>query len=196
MPAEVALRLDISFVDTAPGCTKEQVGNVSRFEALPLSDFGSGFVFLRAADQCRSNRSELLQNLLFEHGTNVRRSREVSLASREPALAAHVDEIGEWLGSGGSLVEVRPLPTERIRRDHTLGLELVVAHGTTKLYLTQRCHGHSSYPLSDCSEIEKEYLCHGFEIPAEEIGLVESLGRLYLLASQKRDWLPTPRPGR
>jgi hypothetical protein len=30
----------------------------------------------------------------------------------------------------------------------------------------------------------------------EEIGLVEKLGRLYLLASQKRDWLQTLRPGR
>jgi hypothetical protein len=28
------------------------------------------------------------------------------------------------------------------------------------------------------------------------IGLVDTLGRLYLLASQKRDWLTTPRPGR
>jgi hypothetical protein len=150
---------------------------VTGIEALPLSNFGSSFVFLRAADQRGSNRSELFQNLLFEHGTYVRRSREVGLTSRETALAAHVDEIGEWLSSGGSFVEVSPLATERIRRDHTLGLELVVAHGTTKLYLTQRCHGHSSYPLSNCSEIEKEYLCHGFEIPAEEIDLVESLGR-------------------
>ncbi|MFL5489664.1 MAG: hypothetical protein ACJ8AJ_14385, partial [Gemmatimonadaceae bacterium] len=32
---------------------------------------------------------------------------------------------------------------------------------------------------------EKEYLCHDSEIPVEEIGLVESLGRMYLLASQK-----------
>src|ERR1700692_3272462 len=35
------------------------------------------------------------------------------------------------------------------------------------------------------SEMEREYLCHDFEITAEEIGLVESLGGLYLLASQK-----------
>jgi hypothetical protein len=44
--------------------------------------------------------------------------------------------------------------------------------------------------------MEKEYLCHDSEIVVEEIGLVEKLGRLYLLASQKRDWLTTPRPGR
>jgi len=42
-------------------------------------------------------------------------------------------------------------------------------------------------PLSapNLSEMEKEYLCHDFENNAEEIGLVESLGGLYLLASQK-----------
>jgi len=38
---------------------------------------------------------------------------------------------------------------------------------------------------------EKEYLCHDSEFLLEEIGLVESLGRLYLLASQKGDKLPT-----
>src|SRR6266404_4164512 len=42
-------------------------------------------------------------------------------------------------------------------------------------------------PLSapNLSEMEREYLCHDFENNAEEIGLVESLGGLYLLASQK-----------
>jgi hypothetical protein len=38
---------------------------------------------------------------------------------------------------------------------------------------------------------EKEYLCHNFEILLEGIGLVGTLGRLYLLASQNRDRLPT-----
>jgi hypothetical protein len=32
-------------------------------------------------------------------------------------------------------------------------------------------------------------LCQDLEILLEEIGLVGNLGRLYLLASQKRDWL-------
>jgi hypothetical protein len=43
------------------------------------------------------------------------------------------------------------------------------------------------------SEMEREYLCHDFEIDAEEIGLVESLGGLYLLASQKPRQAPNPR---
>jgi hypothetical protein len=38
---------------------------------------------------------------------------------------------------------------------------------------------------SKLSEIQREYLCHDFEIDTEEIGLVESLGKLYLLESQK-----------
>jgi hypothetical protein len=38
---------------------------------------------------------------------------------------------------------------------------------------------------------EKEYLCHDSEILLEGIGLVGTLGRLYLLASQNRDRLPT-----
>jgi hypothetical protein len=51
-----------------------------------------------------------------------------------------VDEIGERLSAGGSLMKISPFTAERIRGNHTLGLELVVAHGTTKLNLTQRCH--------------------------------------------------------
>jgi hypothetical protein len=39
--------------------------------------------------------------------------------------------------------------------------------------------------------MDREYLCHDLEILVEEIGLVGKLGRLYLLASQKCDTLPT-----
>jgi hypothetical protein len=46
MPAEVSLGLYISFIDTAPGGTQKEVGNVAGFHALPLCDFGSGFVLL------------------------------------------------------------------------------------------------------------------------------------------------------
>jgi hypothetical protein len=94
-------------------------------------------------------------------------------------------------------VKIRALPTERIRRDYALGFELIVTHGTTELDLTQRCHNHSSYPIpGPLWEMKREYLCHDPEIVEKEIGLVDKLGRLYLLASQKRDWLTTPRPGR
>jgi len=55
-----------------------------------------------------------------------------------------MDEIGEWLRSGGSFVEISPFAAECIRRDYTLGFELVVTNWTTKLNLTQRCHGSSS----------------------------------------------------
>jgi len=36
---------------------------------------------------------------------------------------------------------------ECVGRNDTLGLELVVAHGTTKIYLSKRCHG-ASLPLA------------------------------------------------
>jgi hypothetical protein len=55
-----------------------------------------------------------------------------------------MDEIREWLRPGGPFVEISPFAAERIRRDYTLGFELVVTNGTTKLDLTQRCHGSSS----------------------------------------------------
>src|SRR6476660_6515660 len=45
--------------------------------------------------------------------------------------------------------------------------------------------GYSSLSALELWEIEKEYLCHDFKITATEIGLVESLCGLYLLASQK-----------
>jgi hypothetical protein len=107
-----------------------------------------------------------------------------------------VDEIGEWLRSGGAFVEIGPFATERIRRDYTLGLELVVTHGATKLDLPQRCHGYSSYQRSEPLRMQREYLCHGFEIDTEEIGLVESLGKLYLLESQKPRLAHHPATGR
>jgi hypothetical protein len=108
-----------------------------------------------------------------------------------------VDEIGEWLSPGSPLMKISALPAESIGRDYALRLELIVTHGTTELDLTQRCHNYSSYPiLVPLREKDKEYLCHDSEILVEEIGLVEKLGRLYLLASQKRDRLQTLRPGR
>jgi hypothetical protein len=151
VPAEVALRLDISFIDAAPGSTEKKVCDMSGIEALPLGDLGGGFVFLGAANECGSDRSEFPENLLLQNGAHVRRGGKVGLATRVAAFAAHVDEIGEWLSSGGSFVEIGPLSAERIRRDYTLGLELIVTNWTTKLYLTQRCHGDSSYPLSEPS---------------------------------------------
>jgi hypothetical protein len=88
-------------------------------------------------------------------------------------------------------MEIGPFPSECVCGNHTLGLELVVTHGTTKLYLTQRCHGRSLPRYGTREKKEREYLCHDFEFLLEEIGLVGTLGRLYLLASQKRDRLPT-----
>jgi hypothetical protein len=54
-----------------------------------------------------------------------------------------MDEIGERLCARGSLMEIGSLSAESVRRNHTLGLELFITHGTKKLYLTQRCHGSS-----------------------------------------------------
>jgi len=47
-----------------------------------------------------------------------------------------VDEISEGLGPGGPLVKIGALSSKRVRGDHALGLEPVVAHGTKKLDLT------------------------------------------------------------
>jgi hypothetical protein len=107
-----------------------------------------------------------------------------------------MNEISEGLSACGSLVKISALSPERVGRNYALGLELVVAHGTTKLYLTQRCHGCSPSLRNLLEELEKEYLCHDLKIVLEEIGLVATLGGLYLLASQKGDKLPTPRTGR
>jgi hypothetical protein len=105
-----------------------------------------------------------------------------------------MDEIGERLSSSSSLMEISPFASECICRNYTLRLELVVAHGTTKLYLTQRCHGCSSSLLRTSGKRE------GISVPQFQklfflrgIGLVESLGRLYLLASQKLRQAPNPR---
>ena len=163
-------------------------------ESLPLSNLGSCFVFLRAAYESWTDWSELLENLLFQHRAYIGGSREVGLSTGKATFAAHMDEIGEGLSSSSSLVEISPFASECICRNYTLRLELVVAHGTTKLYLTQRCHGCSSSLLGTSGKRE------GISVPQFQklfflrgIGLVESLGRLYLLASQKPRQAPNPR---
>jgi hypothetical protein len=55
-----------------------------------------------------------------------------------------VDEIGKRLRARRSLVKISALSTKCVGGYYALRFELVVTHGTTKLYLTQRCHIHSS----------------------------------------------------
>src|SRR5215210_5913363 len=141
MPPEVPFRFDVSLVDTAPGGTKKQIRDVPGIQPLPLSHLGCRLVLLRAADQGWTDRSKLLEHVLFEHRTYISRGCEIGLPTGESALTAHMHEIGEGLSSSGSLVKISPFPAECIRRDHALRLELVVTHGTTKVDLTQRCHG-------------------------------------------------------
>jgi hypothetical protein len=140
VPTEVAFRLCVSLIDTAPCGAKKKVRDMARVQALPLCNLGSGFVFLRPTNQCWSKRGKLFEDVLFQHGADISRGCKVALSTRVAALAAHVDQIGEWLSSGSSFVEICPLSTERVRRNYSLRFELVVTHGTTKLYLTQRCH--------------------------------------------------------
>jgi hypothetical protein len=194
MPAEVPLRFDIAFIDTAPGCPQKEVGHVARICSLPLRNLSGSLVLFGAANKRWTEWRQLLEDVLFQNRTDIGPGGEVGLSSGVAAFAAHVDEIGERLSPGSTLVKISALPAESIRRDYALRLELIVTHGATELDLTQRCHNCTSGYLSP--EKEKEYLCHDSEIVVEEIGLVEKLGRLYLLASQKRDWLTTPRPGR
>jgi hypothetical protein len=52
----------------------------------------------------------------------------------------------------------------------------------------------SSSLLAEPLKTEKEYLCHDFSFCFGEIGLVETLRRLYLLASQNRDGSPPRDP--
>jgi hypothetical protein len=89
-------------------------------------------------------RRKLLQNLLLENRTYVGWCRKISLSPGVAALTTHVDEISQRLGPSGSFVKIGALAPECVGRDHALGLELVVTDGTTKVYLTQRCHGYSS----------------------------------------------------
>src|SRR5437588_901089 len=114
---------------------------MARVRGLPLSNLGSGFIFLRSAHQRRSERRQLLEDLLFQNRAYIGACCEVGFSPGVAALAAHVDEIGKRLGTRSSLVKVSALPAEGIRRDYALGLELIVTHGTTELDLTQRCHG-------------------------------------------------------
>jgi hypothetical protein len=50
MTPEVPLRFRISLIDTAPGGTKKEIRNVTRIEALPLSDLGGGLILFRATN--------------------------------------------------------------------------------------------------------------------------------------------------
>jgi hypothetical protein len=145
MTPEVPLCFRISLIDAAPGGPKEEIGNVARIEPLPLSDLGGGLILFRATNQGRSKRSELRQNVLFQPRAHIRRRRKICLSTGVAALAAHVDEIGKRLRSGSPFVKIGPFAPERIRGNYALGLELVVTDGTTKLDLTQRCHGYSSF---------------------------------------------------
>src|ERR1700686_1959355 len=126
MTAEVALRFHIPLVDTAPRRTEKKIRNMTRVQSLPLGNLGGGFVLLGATNERWSKRSELLENMLFQHRAHIRHRRKVGLSTGVAAFATHVDEIGEWLGSGGSFVEISPFAAERIRRNYTLGFELVV----------------------------------------------------------------------
>src|SRR5207248_6024355 len=130
--AEIALCLDITFVDAAPGCAQQKIGDVSGIRTLPLSNFRGCFVLLRAANQRRPQRSKLLENLLLQNRTYICSGGEVGLATGIATLAAHVDEIGERLRPRGPLMEISTLPAESIRRDYALRLELIVTHGTTE----------------------------------------------------------------
>src|SRR6266481_9007732 len=87
--------------------------------------------------------------MLLQHRSNIGCRRKVSLSTRVAAFTSDMDEIREWLRPSGPFVEVSPFAAERIRRDYTLGFELVVTNGTTKLDLTQRCHGSSSSQRSE-----------------------------------------------
>src|ERR1700676_3406781 len=102
--------------------------------------------------------------MLFEDRADLRGCREIRFSPGVATLAAHVDEIGKRLSAGSALMKIGPFAAECIRRNHTLGLELVVAHGTTKVYLTQRCHW---LLLLSLSEREREYLCHDLEFCLE-----------------------------
>jgi hypothetical protein len=189
MSAEVPFRFDIAFVYAAPCCSQKEIGHVAGIGALPLRNLGSSLVLFGSANKRWAERGQLLEDVLFEARTDVGSGSEVGLSSGVAAFAAHVDEISERLSPGSALMKIGALPAEGIRRDYALRLELIITYGATELDLTQRCHNYSSRHLSP--EMEKEYLCHDSEIVVEEIGLVEKLGRLYLLASQNRDRLPT-----
>jgi hypothetical protein len=99
-----------------------------------------------------------------------------------------MDEIGERLSARGPFMKICPLAAEGIRRNHTLGLELVVAHRTPKLYLTQRCHW---LLLLSLSGREREYLCHDFDFCLETSALLRLWVDCIFSHRKNCDRLPT-----
>jgi len=53
-------------------------------------------------------------------------------------------------------MEISALPAESIRRDYALRFELIVTHGTTKLYRAQRRHSSSYLNQYLFAEMDKE----------------------------------------
>jgi len=51
-----------------------------------------------------------------------------------------VNEVREWLCSGGTLMEIGSLSTEGVCSYNCLGLEAVSADGAAQIDLTQRSH--------------------------------------------------------
>jgi hypothetical protein len=59
----------------------------------------------------------------------------------------------------GGIYDPSLFAAECIRRNHTLGLELVVAYGITELYLTQRCHGLLLLSALGTSQEDRRNIC-------------------------------------
>src|SRR3954471_16191820 len=141
-------------------------------------------------------RSELFQYLLLQNRADVCRRSKVGFSSRVAALTAHVDQIGKRLSTCGPFMEIGPFPSECVRGDHTLGFELVVAHGTTKLDLTQRCHSRS-LPRYGTSRKKRE----GISVPQFSISFGRDrpcwdFGSIVSSRIAKTRQAPYPRTGR
>jgi hypothetical protein len=107
-----------------------------------------------------------------------------------------VDEIGKWLRSGSPFVKIGPFAPERIRGNYALGLELVVTYGTTKLDLTQRCHGYSSFKRFEAQKCRRNICATILKSMRKRSALLRVSVDCIFSHRKTRDWLTTPRPGR
>jgi hypothetical protein len=70
-----------------------------------------------------------------------------------------VDQEGKWLSPGSAFVKVRPLSTERVRRDHLLRFEARIADRAAQFDLLKRRHvsvSPSDFVRRSSSPVAKE----------------------------------------
>lgn len=100
-----------------------------------------------------------------------------------------MNEVRQRLGAGGTLVQIRSLSSEGIRRNDCLGMKAVAADWTAWLDLTQSRHNASSWH----PERKKGISMPLFFRESDYIALVQHFLAAYFLASKARRASAIPR---